>query len=145
MANNFGQSGEYLLGDLNFDQSIDLFDLTLVAQNLGNSAAAPVLLETFSLPLKLYQNYPNPFNPETWIPFEISQPSTVRLEIYDVSGRRIQTISLGDVESGRYLDRKSAIYWDGKSTTGELVSSGIYFYSLVVNQQRLTKQMMVLK
>ena len=145
VANNFGQSGEYLLGDLNFDQSIDLFDLTLVAQNLGNNAAAPVLLETFALPLKLYQNYPNPFNPETWIPFEISQPSTVRLEIYDVSGRRIQTISLGDVESGRYLDRKSAIYWDGKSTTGELVSSGIYFYSLVVNQQRLTKQMMVLK
>ena len=145
VANNFGQSGEYLLGDLNFDQSIDLFDLTLVAQNLGGSSAAPVLLETFSLPLKLYQNYPNPFNPETWIPFETSQPSTVRLEIYDVSGRRIQTISLGHVAPGYYLDRQSAIYWDGRSTTGEPVSSGIYFYSLVVNQQRLTKQMMVLK
>ena len=33
---------------------------------------------------RLLQNYPNPFNPETWIPYELSQDSEVKVWIYDV-------------------------------------------------------------
>ena len=37
----------------------------------------------------LDQNYPNPFNPTTTIPFELSQPMAINLELYDVLGRKI--------------------------------------------------------
>ena len=39
---------------------------------------------------RLLQNYPNPFNPETWIPYQLSQDSAVKLSIYDVGGQLVR-------------------------------------------------------
>lgn len=39
--------------------------------------------------IRLLQNYPNPFNPQTIIPFEVNKPTHVRLEIYNVLGKRV--------------------------------------------------------
>ena len=38
----------------------------------------------------LAQNYPNPFNPETWIPYQLSQPGTVEIQIYDTRGKIVR-------------------------------------------------------
>ncbi len=145
VANNFGHTGQHLIGDINNDQKIDLFDLTMVAQNFARSSAPIVLMNEKPQALTLYQNYPNPFNPETWIPFELDRETTVNLAIHDISGQLVRRLSLGQLPAGKYLDRQSSAYWDGRSEYGEQVSSGVYFYTVVTDQQRLTKHMMILK
>ena len=42
---------------------------------------------------RLLQNYPNPFNPETWIPYQLSDDSSVTVSIFDTSGGLVRTLS----------------------------------------------------
>ena len=99
------------------------------------------------LPYKfaLHQNYPNPFNPETWIPFELNQDSDVSLTIYDVAGRLVRHLDLGFQEAGTYLRIDQAIYWDGRTQSGEQVASGTYFYTLKTADYVSTQKMIILK
>ena len=94
---------------------------------------------------QLLQNYPNPFNPETWIPFELNQDSDVSLTIYDTAGRLVQHLGLGFQEVGTYLQRDRAIYWDGRTQSGEQVASGTYFYTLKTAGYVSTQKMIILK
>ena len=71
--------------------------------------AALIPKETSLLP-----NYPNPFNPETWIPYQLSEPAEVTLHIYAVNGRLIRTLALGHQPAGMYHSKNQAVYWDGK-------------------------------
>ena len=91
------------------------------------------------------QNYPNPFNPETWIPFTLSEATTVRMKIYDTAGLKIREIDLGFVEAGNYSEKGQAIYWDGRNQSGERVASGTYFYRLQTDHFSQTKKMIILK
>ncbi len=93
----------------------------------------------------LAQNFPNPFNPETWIPYQLSQASKVTINIYDVSGHTVRTLNLGHKSVGSYMTTGTAAYWDGKNSTGESVSSGIYFYSLQTKNFSATRRMVILK
>ena len=93
----------------------------------------------------LLQNYPNPFNPETWIPYQLSEDSAVSISIYDAGGRLVRTLSLGFQSAGFYNSRERAAYWDGRSETGELVSSGAYFYHLSAGDFTSVKRMVILK
>lgn len=94
---------------------------------------------------KLLTNYPNPFNPETWIPYQLSEPSNITLFIHSIDGNVIRALSLGYKQQGLYHDRNKAIYWDGKNDVGETVSSGIYFYTLITKNFTQTKKMLILK
>ena len=87
----------------------------------------------------------NPFNPETWIPFELNQDSNVSLTIYDMVGRLVRQIDLGFQEAGAYLQRDRAIYWDGRTQSGEQVASGTYFYTLKTAGYVSTQKMIILK
>ena len=82
----------------------------------------------------LLENFPNPFNPETWIPYQLSEKSRVRLTIYSLRGIIVRDINLGIQAAGFYTARSKAAYWDGKNEIGERVSSGIYFYQLKANK-----------
>ena len=79
---------------------------------------------------RLLTNYPNPFNPETWIPFRLSRPQQVTIEIYTDSGQLVRSLPLGVLPAGLYTTRESAAYWDGKNDWGTPVSSGLYFSTL---------------
>jgi len=78
----------------------------------------------------LLQNYPNPFNPETWIPYHLTDASSVTISIYNPAGRLIRTMDLGHRDAGIYVSRSRAAYWDGRNEAGEAVASGIYFYTI---------------
>jgi methionine-rich copper-binding protein CopC len=78
----------------------------------------------------LGQNYPNPFNPETWIPYQLSEGSAVRIEIFNASGQIVRTLRLGYRDAGIYVTKQKAVHWDGRNDLGEPVSSGVYFYSI---------------
>ena len=94
---------------------------------------------------QLLSNYPNPFNPETWIPFQLAQPTSVTLRLYDSEGKIIHTINLGYQKVGFYIATDRAIYWDGKNQLGESVSSGVYFYRLTTSDYDAMKKMVILR
>ena len=52
--------------------------------------------------VELGLNYPNPFNPQTVIPYGVPEATRVRLEVYDLLGRRVAVLVDGVVEAGRY-------------------------------------------
>lgn len=93
----------------------------------------------------LLANYPNPFNPETWIPYQLAEPTAVTLRIYEVNGTLVRTLDLGHQPAGRYHDQNRAAYWDGKNEVGEHVASGLYFYQLQVDGVSYLRKMVILK
>ena len=54
-------------------------------------------------------------------------------------------LTLGHKSEGIYVDKTSAIYWDGKSYAGEEVASGIYYYSITAGNFSATRKMIVKK
>ena len=74
---------------------------------------------------KLAYASPNPFNPSTKINFLLPQDSHVRLEIYNVLGKRIATLYDEPLSAGVHTAN-----WDSRDETGRAVSSGTYFYIL---------------
>ena len=94
---------------------------------------------------RLLANYPNPFNPETWIPYQLTNPSNVQISIYDVRGTVVRRLELGHQRAGYYTSRSRAAYWDGRNGLGERVASGIYFYQLQADNMSLLRKMLILK
>ena len=117
-------------------------DITLVTRLLRNWMVATGRIPTVA---KLLSNYPNPFNPETWIPFQITDASIVKLCIFDVTGCQIRQIEIGYRRAGIYRNLSDAIYWDGRNEIGEPVTSGVYFYTLQAENFSATRKMIVLK
>jgi len=91
----------------------------------------------------VFQNYPNPFNPETWIPYQLAEDSTVTIRIYRSTGQLIRTVDLGRRQAGPYITRNMAAHWDGTTDTGELAASGIYYYSIRAGEYTATRKMIV--
>jgi len=104
-------------------------------------------IKPLSLPSKtaLRQNYPNPFNPDTWLPYQLSDDSSVVIRIYDVKGWLIRILDLGHQKAGYYLTRSKAAYWDGKDAAGQGVSNGVYFYHLQTDDFSSVRKTVILK
>ncbi|MAG44759.1 hypothetical protein CL633_02615, partial [bacterium] len=98
-----------------------------------------------SLENKLLQNFPNPFNPETWIPYELSEPAEVEIRIFNYYGNLVKILYLGKKFSGVYYDKNKSAYWDGKNEIKESVASGIYFYQIKAGKFTAFKKMILLK
>jgi hypothetical protein len=84
---------------------------------------------------KLYQNYPNPFNPSTSIKFDIPKESNVKLIVYDVLGKVVQTMLDGNVRPGTY-----ELVFDGTN-----LASGIYYYRIETIEFSNVKKMVLIK
>ena len=93
----------------------------------------------------LLPNFPNPFNPETWVPYQLAEAAHVRIRIYDVVGHLVRELDLGEQPAGNYLSRQRAAYWDGRNDMGEVVSSGVYFYTLQIEGFSDTQRMFIQK
>jgi hypothetical protein len=83
----------------------------------------------------LYQNYPNPFNPTTMINYNVGEPGLVQLKVYNVLGIEVATLVNEQQNSGDYLIDFNAAD----------LSSGVYFYSLTVNNFTQTRKMILEK
>ena len=77
--------------------------------------------------------------------YQLSERATVTVKIYDVSGSLVRTIGVGHKPVGYYLTRERAVYWDGRNQTGEPVSSGVYFYTLITDDYTETRRMVIVK
>jgi hypothetical protein len=81
------------------------------------------------------QNYPNPFNPVTKIKFNVARLSEVKIIVYDVTGREVRTIVNERLQAGKYET----------AFDGVQLSSGVYFYRLIVGDFSETKRMVLIK
>ena len=83
----------------------------------------------------LGQNYPNPFNPATAITYELSAVSRVRLTVFDILGREVETLVNEVKQPGTYT-----VAWHAAP-----YASGVYFYRLQAGQYVNTRKMVLLK
>ena len=88
----------------------------------------------------LRQNFPNPFNSSTKIEFQLTKASNVRIDIYNTVGQRIKILINQKMQSGQHR-----VQWGGTNNGGIPVSSGTYFYQLMVDNRLITKKMLLLK
>jgi len=111
----------------------------------GRIDLGSILLSAVPERSALLPNYPNPFNPETWIPFQLSAESAVKVSIYNGAAQRVRTLDIGYLPAGTYTSRSKAAYWDGSNEMGERVSSGVYFYRIEAGSFSEMRRMVILK
>jgi len=115
------------------------------AENVKRSKSAKSKRSLIPEQTSLLSNYPNPFNPETWVPYQLSEPSEVSIAIYAIDGTLVRTLTLGQQPAGIYAGKSRAAYWDGKNALGEAVASGVYFYTLKAGDFTATRKMLIRK
>ena len=84
---------------------------------------------------ELSQNYPNPFNPSTNIAFSVPSQSRVAIEVFNVLGQKVSTITDQDYAAGSYV-----LQWNANRD-----ASGVYFCRMTVGQKRQTIKMLLLR
>ncbi len=103
---------------------------------IKTSVEQPLIPEVTSL----NRNYPNPFNPKTAIEFSLANDGDITLEIYDIRGRRVNTLIREHFRAGHH-----SLVWNGEDTRGRKMPSGIYLYRLKTEDKILTRRMMLIK
>ena len=95
--------------------------------------------ELVSVPLEI-KNYPNPFNPTTTIQFKNETAGNVRIDVYNVKGQKITTITNETYEAGI-----NTVTWNGTDDNGSEVPSGVYFYKTKFGKYTTSKKMILMK
>jgi hypothetical protein len=115
--NNFIYRGDSVQVSANIGQIIQVdFVAPIIITALNEPSLHSALPEDF----RLIQNYPNPFNPGTTIEYSLPRASDVKLIIYDIIGREIQTLVNERQSAGQYR-----VSFDASN-----LSSGIYLYRI---------------
>ena len=83
----------------------------------------------------LSQNYPNPFNPSTKISYNVGEPGLVQMKVYNILGVEVATLVNEQKIAGNYTVEFDASRF----------SSGVYLYSITVNNFSQTRKMILEK
>jgi hypothetical protein len=126
------QSGKIFVTGGHVSSNFDAVDSTVFI-NVGTTDIKDSYTRVNSFGLA--QNYPNPFNPSTTIKFRLTQSGEVNLTVYDIMGGEIATL---------VNDFKPAGEHEVKFNASQL-ASGVYLYRLRMNNQVITKKMLLLK
>ncbi|MDZ7374373.1 MAG: T9SS type A sorting domain-containing protein, partial [candidate division KSB1 bacterium] len=124
--------------DANFEKYYMYREVILSEQTSVGVASRDVA----SLPkrFELAQNFPNPFNPSTTIAYELPKTTRVKVEVFDVLGRRVATLFDGVQEAGSHQ-----VTWDGRTEAGEPAPSGVYLYKLSTPDYSQIRKMLLVK
>lgn len=121
-------------GEFQFLGRIDEVRLSDVLRDYLNvfpSDRMPVQSET----LRLFAAYPNPFNNRVTLRFTLNEPTATRLEILDLSGRRLELLGEGGIVTGNQV-----VVWDGSKSP-----SGFYLAKLTCTNTVSTVRILLLK
>lgn len=143
---SFGTGWEYTevladnIGKIWYGNEVEYMNLIGCVVDCDTSGIIFTAVEDENPPLQpssveLYQNYPNPFNSITTISYELSKRENIELAVYDILGKEIKILAKGEFPKGNYK----------VSFDAEALYSGIYFYSLITTNRRITKKMILLK
>lgn len=144
---DFVNANEYYEKDIGLIESTgELLGSYLIGANIegkiwGDTTSITKIEKTDALPNEfiLKQNYPNPFNPSTTIEFSLPYSGNVTLEIFDILGRKINTLVNEYLSYGSYK-----IAWKGNSDNNQMLTSGVYLYKLNFNNDNLLIKKMIL-
>ena len=110
-----------------FDQNVYLMVYAITVNTTGIASVA-------NNTLKVAQNVPNPCSTTTYIKYELANNSNVALEVYDITGKQVYATSENNQFAGEHMFTLN---------TSNL-QSGVYFYTLVTGDSRITKRMTVI-
>ncbi|UCC80202.1 MAG: choice-of-anchor J domain-containing protein [Candidatus Zixiibacteriota bacterium] len=122
---DYGSDNSVITGD---GWYIDDFFLEFYITDIEEDAEVPIAF-------RLEQNYPNPFNASTTIDYTLEDDSHVTLDIFDILGRKIETLVNGNQSSGAH-----SVVWNADG-----VATGLYFYRIQAGDFSEIKQMTLLK
>jgi len=122
ISNLIADTFEYRLKQIDFNGHYAFSDIVTV----DNLSPNEFVLE---------QNYPNPFNPSTIIKYSIANSQFVTLKVYDVLGNEVSVLVIEEKVAGKYEIEFNA----------NLLSAGVYYYTIVTDNFVQTKKMILLK
>ena len=110
-------------------------------QNIANETTNVDESSRSAIPVhtQLYQNYPNPFNSNTTIVYHLKEAGHVKIEIYDVLGKKVRSLIDAEKNIGAHQ-----LHWDGKNESGETVASGLYLYKMKTSDFVAVKKIVLL-
>jgi hypothetical protein len=100
-----------------------------------NKAEGEVRDAPSTSPVVLHSNYPNPFNPVTTIRFELQKQMAVRMDVFDVAGKRVASLCDGEFPPGVH-----DVSWSAAN-----MASGVYFVRLTAGDRVATRRLLLLK
>ncbi|MFZ4591486.1 MAG: YCF48-related protein [Ignavibacteria bacterium] len=124
-----GADTGYVAGSVGYD------GLLLKTHNGGGSVSVQNISSEIPASYSLGQNYPNPFNPITNVKFSIINSEQLKLIVFDIMGREVQTLVNERLQPGTY-----EVTFDGSR-----INSGVYFYQMVSGNYKETKRLLLLK
>ncbi|MBC8216141.1 MAG: N-acetylmuramoyl-L-alanine amidase [Candidatus Marinimicrobia bacterium] len=107
---------------------------------LRNDIGRYVELGGYPLEYIVSNNYPNPFNRQTIITYDVPTDNHIKIVVYDLLGREVQTLMDNVQTKGHHT-----IEWDGRTHDGNISSSGIYFLYLTSNEFTDVQKMSFIK
>ena len=95
----------------------------------------------YSLPKSLFiSSYPNPFNSTITFHFNLPREATTEYRIYDALGREVYSKAMGSLRAGQF-----SAEWNGLSSSGVPVGSGVYFVQLRSGNFQAMKKIVMVK
>ncbi len=131
-----GMSGKQIAVDSSMLATSNGGSIHLYSFGQGAGKSAPQLPGSFALS----QNYPNPFNAATTIEFSLQNAGQVTIDLYNLLGRRVATLTDRLYASGHH-----SIRWNGTTSGGQQVASGVYFYRLSHHGEAASRKMILIK
>ena len=128
-----GTTYEYRLGDVDYNGVVTYHSTRAVTADQTPLAAD---VKKFTV----MPAYPNPFNPSTTIRYGIETNSNVNIQIYDITGKLINTLINQEQTQGWH-----SIIWNGTNQHGKQVPAGIYLSRVISGTNIKTNKLMLLK
>ena len=125
VSDTYGQSPSVLLGHRDyFGTTACPGDNIWIELPRFKAEISDFIQSYFEMPLiSIFQSpYPNPFSNQITLSFDLKRFMDFKINIFDLLGRRVNTIERTGAAPGRLF-----INWDGKNTDGKRLGSGVYF------------------
>lgn len=111
-----GVTYSYKIEDVDYSGTAKMHDIVVTATPTGEAE------QTVCDGFRLQACYPNPFNPETTLRFELGEAADVRVQVYDLLGNLLNTLTNTTYQPGLH-----SLTWNGRDMNNRLLSTGIYF------------------
>ena len=124
MSDTYGQSPALLLGHRDyFGSTACPGDNVWIELPRYRAEISDFIQSYFEMPLiSMFQSpYPNPFSNQTTLSFDLKRHMDLKINIFDLLGRQVNTIVRTGVAPGRLF-----VNWDGKNINGKRLGSGVY-------------------
>ena len=90
--------------------------------------------------IKILSCFPNPFNPSILLEYKIGKRNHVRLDVYNILGKKVKSLVDGVQEAGNFYTK-----WDGKNRFNKPLPSGAYFLRMQSGEYHTIKKITLIK